>query len=54
MNLYILRNMRCPLPERGWYEWNESKQVGNDAGRKVKQPYSIFLPGSDVMAFADP
>ncbi len=40
------------MPARGWYEWNENELVRNDAGRKVKQPYFISLPGSDVMAFA--
>lgn len=40
------------MPAQGWYEWNENELVRNDAGRKVKQPYFISLPDSDVMAFA--
>ena len=49
---HSLRSMRCLMPARGWYEWNENELLRNDAGRKVKQPYFISLPDSDVIAFA--
>ena len=49
---HSLRSMRCLMPARGWYEWNENEQVRNEGGRKVKQPYFISLPESDFMAFA--
>lgn len=47
-----LRTMRCLMPARGWYEWNESEPVRNDSGRKVNQPYFVYSPGTDVIAFA--
>lgn len=47
-----LRSMRCLMPARGWYEWNEHQAVRNASGRLVKQPYFISSPGSDVIAFA--
>jgi putative SOS response-associated peptidase YedK len=40
------------MPVRGWYEWNENELVRNDAGRKVKQPYFITEPDSEVIVFA--
>ncbi len=40
------------MPARGWYEWNENEQVRNEGVGKVKQPYFISLPDSDVIAFA--
>jgi putative SOS response-associated peptidase YedK len=49
---HSLRSMRCLMPARGWYEWNENEQVRNEGGRKVKQPYFSSLPKSDFMAFA--
>lgn len=49
---HSLRGMRCLMPARGWYEWNENEQVRSEAGRKVKQPYFISLPDADFMAFA--
>ena len=47
-----LRSMRCLMPVRGWYEWNENGQVRSDSGRKVKQPYFISSPDLEVIAFA--
>ena len=47
-----LRTMRCLMPARGWYEWNESEAVRSESGRKVNQPYFIFCPNSEVLAFA--
>lgn len=44
--------MRCLMPVRGWYEWKEDELVRNDAGRKVKQPYFITAPDSEVIVFA--
>lgn len=47
-----LRTMRCLMPARGWYEWNERQTVRNDSGRRVKQPYFIGSPASELIAFA--
>ena len=47
-----MRGMRCLMPVRGWYEWNENELVRSDSGRKVKQPYFINPPYSDIIAFA--
>lgn len=47
-----LRTMRCLMPARGWYEWNEQQPVRNESGRLVKQPYFISSPASEVIAFA--
>lgn len=47
-----LRGQRCLMPVRGWYEWNEHEMVRSESGRKVKQPYFIFCPNSEVVAFA--
>jgi putative SOS response-associated peptidase YedK len=44
--------MRCLMPARGWYEWNENEQVRNEGGRKVKQPYFISAAGLEVIVFA--
>lgn len=52
MERHSLRSMRCLLPVRGWYEWNKNEQARNDAGRKVKQPYFISEPDSEVIVFA--
>jgi len=49
---HSLRSMRCLMTVRGWYEWNENEQVRSDSGRKVKQPYFISSPDSEVIAFA--
>lgn len=49
---HSLRGMRCLMTVRGWYEWNENEQVRSDSGRKVKQPYFISSPDSEVIAFA--
>jgi len=47
-----LRGMRCLMPARGWYEWNEKELVRSDSGRKIKQPYFISSPDSEVVFFA--
>lgn len=47
-----LRGMRCLMPMRGWYEWNENEPVRGPAGRKVNQPYYISSPSPQAMAFA--
>ncbi len=47
-----MRYMRCLMSVRGWYEWNENELVRSDSGRKVKQPYFISSPDSEVIAFA--
>jgi putative SOS response-associated peptidase YedK len=47
-----MRGMRCLMPVRGWYEWNEKEQVRSDSGRKIKQPYFISSPDSEVVFFA--
>lgn len=47
-----LRSMRCLMPARGWYEWNEQQTVRSASGRLVKQPYFISCPASEVIAFA--
>lgn len=47
-----MRGMRCLMPAVGWYEWNEKEWVTGASGRKVKQPYYIASPNSDVIAFA--
>ncbi|MGH8551389.1 MAG: SOS response-associated peptidase [Methylococcales bacterium] len=49
---HSLHTMRCLMPARGWYEWNENEPVHGESGRKVKQPYSIFCPDAEVIAFA--
>lgn len=47
-----LRSMRCLMPARGWYEWNENEPVRTLAGRAVNQPYYLFCPTDPVIAFA--
>lgn len=47
-----LRNMRCLMPARGWYEWNENEPARSESGRKVNQPYFVHCPEVDVIAFA--
>lgn len=47
-----LRSMRCLMPARGWYEWNEHQAVRSASGRLVKQPYFISCPASEIIAFA--
>lgn len=47
-----LRAQRCLMPARGWYEWNEHEKVRNESGRLVNQPYFLFSPNSEVIAFA--
>ncbi len=47
-----LRSMRCLMPARGWYEWNEKEQVKSESGRMVNQPYFIYCPNAEVIAFA--
>ena len=47
-----MRSMRCLMPVRGWYEWNEHEQVTTESGRKTNRPYFIHCPSSEVIAFA--
>ncbi len=47
-----LRSARCLMPARGWYEWSANEPVRNESGRKGRQPYFLFCPGSKVVAFA--
>ena len=47
-----MRGLRCLMPVRGWYEWNENEQVRSDSGRHIKQPYFISSPDSEVVFFA--
>jgi putative SOS response-associated peptidase YedK len=47
-----LKSMRCLMPARGWYEWNENEQVKSESGRVVNQPYFIYCPQAEVIAFA--
>lgn len=47
-----VRSMRCLMPARGWYEWNENEPVKTESGRAVNQPYFIHSPGDEVIAFA--
>jgi putative SOS response-associated peptidase YedK len=49
---HSMRRLRCLMPARGWYEWNEKEQVRSDSGRLVKQPYFISAPKADAIAFA--
>ena len=49
---HSLRRLRCLMPVRGRYEWNEKEQVRNDSDLKVKQPYFISSPDSEVIVFA--
>jgi len=49
---HSMRKLRCLMPARGWYEWNENELVRSDSGRQVKQPYFISALGSEVIAFA--
>jgi len=47
-----MRAQRCLMPARGWYEWNESEQVRSETGKVVNQPYYLYSPNSEVIAFA--
>ena len=47
-----LKTMRCLMPARGWYEWNEHERVRAESGRQVNQPYFIYAPDEEVVAFA--
>jgi len=47
-----LRSQRCLMPARGWYEWNEHEQVRSESGKVVNQPYFLYSPNADVIAFA--
>ncbi len=47
-----LRNSRCLMPARGWYEWNAKEPMGRGSGRPGKQPYFIRCPDAKVIAFA--
>jgi putative SOS response-associated peptidase YedK len=47
-----LRAQRCLMPARGWYEWNENEPVRNESGRTVNQPYFLYSPNAEVIAFA--
>lgn len=47
-----LRSRRCLMPARGWYEWSEYETARNASGREVKQPYFVFCPNAEVIAFA--
>ncbi|UTF51829.1 SOS response-associated peptidase [Desulfomicrobium sp. ZS1] len=49
---HSMRKLRCLMPARGWYEWNEKEQVRSDSGRLVKQPYFISAPNAEAIAFA--
>ena len=49
---HSLRRLRCLMPARGWYEWNEKELVRSDSGRQVKQPYYICAPNAEAIAFA--
>ena len=40
------------MPARGWYEWNENEPVLSESGRKVNQPYFLYSPSAEVIAFA--
>lgn len=47
-----MRSVRCLMPARGWYEWNEKEEVRSESGRTVRQPYFICDPAQEVIAFA--
>ena len=49
---HSLRTMRCLMPARGWYEWNEQQLVRSDAGKQVRQPYFFSSAEDEVIAFA--
>ena len=49
---HSLRRLRCLMPARGWYEWNEKELVRSDSDRQVKQPYYISAPNAEAIAFA--
>lgn len=49
---HSLRRLRCLMPARGWYEWNAKELVRSDSGRQVKQPYYIYAPNAEAIAFA--
>ena len=49
---HSLRRLRCLMPARGWYEWNEKELVRSNSGRQVKQPYYICAPNAEGIAFA--
>jgi len=49
---HSLRRLRCPMPARGWYEWNEKELVRSDSSRQVKQSYFISAPNTEAIAFA--
>lgn len=49
---HSMRRLRCLMPARGWYEWNEKELVTSDSGRQVKQPYYICAPNTEAIAFA--
>lgn len=47
-----LRTHRCLMPARGWYEWHQREKTRGGSGRPVKQPYFIYCPDVEVIAFA--
>jgi putative SOS response-associated peptidase YedK len=47
-----LRSLRCLMPARGWYEWNENEQVRSVSGKPVNQPYFIHSPHEPALAIA--
>jgi putative SOS response-associated peptidase YedK len=47
-----LKTTRCLMPARGWYEWNQTEHVRSESGRQVNQPYFIYSPNEEVVAFA--
>ena len=47
-----LKSMRCLMPARGWYEWNEHEQVRAESGRTVNRPYFLYCPNSELVAIA--
>lgn len=46
------RRMRCLMPARGWYEWNEHEPLPAPRGRTTNQPYFFHCPNTPVIAFA--
>ena len=47
-----LRQQRCLMPARGWYEWNENETVPTTRGRTSYQPYFFHDPNAEVLAIA--
>lgn len=47
-----MKALRCLMPAKGWYEWNENEPVTTRSGRKGHQPYYFHSPGNEVVAIA--